>query len=46
MVTPIPALIGLTGKLVLIGVSLKAIEGIDKISKTDKKVSLRRFTKL
>lgn len=46
MVTPIPALIGLTGKLVLVGVSLKAIEGIDTVNKRNKKVSLRRLTKL
>ncbi len=46
MVSPIPALIGITGKLVLIGVSLKTIEGIDVIAKEKKKVSLRRLTKL
>lgn len=46
MVTPIPTLIGLTGKLVLIGVSLKTLQGVQKISKSRKKVSLRRLTEL
>lgn len=46
MVSPIPSLIGITGSLILIGVSLKTLEGIDKIPKKTKKVSLRRLTEL
>ena len=46
MVNPIPALIGVTGKLILVGVSLKTLQVIEKTAKQNNKLSLRRLTKL